>query len=141
MAVKRRELAARVEAVDAVLTQLDEMERRGAPAALVQTLRRRHTDRRAHLAATADEAIPGSPAAEEAMLQLQLVEAERARIARLYAAAAIDDDARRRIERELDLEDARVHHAAESASGFSDEELCLAMRNGGDPARAFPEAV
>jgi Na+/H+ antiporter len=141
MAAKRRELGARVEGVDAVLAQLDEMERRGAPAALVKTLRRRHTDRRAHLAATADEAIPGSPAAEEAMLQLQLVEAERARIARLYAAAAIDDDARRRIERELDLEDARVHHAAESASGFSDEELCLAMRNGGDPAHGFPAAV
>jgi CPA1 family monovalent cation:H+ antiporter len=106
----------------------------------VHTLRRRHVDRRAHLAATADEAFPGSPAAEEAMLQLQLVEAERAHIARLYADAAIDDDARRRIERELDLEDARVHHAAESARGLSDEEQGVAMRNAGDPARAFPEA-
>jgi Na+/H+ antiporter len=137
---KRRELAARVEGVDAVLSRLDDLERQGAPHALVHTLRRRHVDRRAHLAATADEAFPGSPAAEEAMLQLQLVEAERAHIARLYADAAIDDDARRRIERELDLEDARVHHAAESARGLSDEEQGAAMRNAGDPARAFPEA-
>jgi monovalent cation/hydrogen antiporter len=137
---KRRELAARVEGVDAALVRLDHLEQRGAPAPLVQTLRRRHEDRRAHLAATADEAVPGSPAADEAMLQLELIEAERAHIARLYAEAAIDDDARRRIERELDLEDARVHHAAESAGGMSDEEQCLAMRNAGDPARAFPQA-
>jgi hypothetical protein len=34
-----------------------------------------------------------------------------------------------------------VHHAAESAGGLSDEEQCLAMRNAGDPARAFPEGA
>ena len=43
-----------------------------------------------------------------------MVEAERASIAELYAGGALEDEARRRIERELDLEDSRIRHAAES---------------------------
>ncbi|MBV8612144.1 MAG: hypothetical protein JOY66_00035, partial [Acetobacteraceae bacterium] len=38
-------------------------------------------------------------------------------LALLYASDGITDEARRRIERELDLEDARTRHAAESATG------------------------
>jgi CPA1 family monovalent cation:H+ antiporter len=49
-------------------------------------------------------------------LQLQFVEAERASIAEIYSRGDIDDDARRRIERELDLEDSRLRHAAESGA-------------------------
>ena len=51
-------------------------------------------------------------------LQLQFLEAERANIAVLYAKGALDDEARRRIERELDLDDSRIRHAA--VSGASD---------------------
>lgn len=134
---KRRELAARVDGVDAALARLDEMERDGAPAHLIGTLRRRHADRRAHLAATADDAIPGSPTADDAVLQLELVEAERTRVAQRYAEAAIEDEARRRIERELDLEDARVRHAAESALGPQGEEQGRRAQAAGDPARLF----
>jgi CPA1 family monovalent cation:H+ antiporter len=41
----------------------------------------------------------------------------RASVAAQYAAGKLTDEARRRIERELDLEDARVRHAADSATG------------------------
>ena len=61
--------------------------------------------------------MPGSPVADGAVLQVQLVAAERDRVAQLYAEGAITDEARRRIERELDLEDVRIRHAAESATG------------------------
>jgi hypothetical protein len=50
-------------------------------------------------------------------IQLKLIAAERASIARQYAAGRLTDEARRRIERELDLEDARVRHAVASATG------------------------
>lgn len=133
---KRREVAARIKGVDAVLARLDAMERDGAPARLVDPLRRRHSDRRAHLAATADDTVPGSPTADEAMLQFELVEAERERIAQAYADDAIDDEARRRVEREFDLEEARAHHAAESAVGAPEEEPATSRRFAGDPARA-----
>ena len=126
-AAKTREVLARVEGVDAALDRLDALERDGAPAPVVAALRRRHRDRRAQFAGTADERVPGSPAADSAVLQLQLNEAERRQIAALYGRGAITDEARRRIERELDLEDARIRHAAESATG--------------QPARADPEAA
>ena len=51
-----------------------------------------------------------------AALQLQFLEAERDSIAELYCRGEIDDEARRRIERELDLEDSRIRHAAESGA-------------------------
>jgi CPA1 family monovalent cation:H+ antiporter len=49
-------------------------------------------------------------------LQLRFLEAERASIADLYAKDALDDEARRRIERELDLDDSRIRHAAASGA-------------------------
>jgi CPA1 family monovalent cation:H+ antiporter len=51
-----------------------------------------------------------------AALQLQFLDAERASISDLYSRAEISDDARRRIERELDLEDSRIRHSAESGA-------------------------
>ncbi len=66
---------------------------------------------------TADEAIAGAPVADEANIQLQLIATERASIAAQFAAGKLSDDARRRVERELDLDDARVRHAADSATG------------------------
>ncbi|HEY0418140.1 MAG TPA: Na+/H+ antiporter [Acetobacteraceae bacterium] len=116
-AAKRREVSARIEGAEAALARLDELQRDGASAAAIATLRQRHQDRRCQFAGTADEHVPGSPVADSARLEIQLIEAERRRIAELYGRAAITDDARRRIERELDLEDARIRHAAESATG------------------------
>ena len=116
-AAKSQEIAARIEGVAAALAALDRLEAQGAPEAAVRALRRRHCDRRAEYDGTSNPDIEGSPVAEDARLQALLIDAERRRIAEMYAEDRITDDARRRIERELDLEDARNRHALESATG------------------------
>ena len=114
---KEREVQGRIEGVEAALAELDRLEARGADPNTVAVLRRRHRDRRAEYIGTADTRVEGSPVATDANLQALLIEAERRRIAELYAEHRITDDTRRRIERELDLEDARNRHALESATG------------------------
>ncbi len=114
---KVREVAARVSGVDAALARLDALEANGAPAPAAAALRRRHMDRRAQFEGAASLRVHGNPVADNAMVQLQLNDAERAQITALYLSGAITDEARRRIERELDLEEARIRHAAESATG------------------------
>ncbi len=116
-AAKKAEVAARLKGIDAVLAEIDGFAAAGEPAAAIRALRRRHADRRAEYAGTADERIDGSPVAEDARLQARLIDTERAAIASAYGRREISDDARRRIERELDLEDARNLHALESATG------------------------
>ena len=56
-------------------------------------------------------------------VQLSLIEAERRKIAELYDKDAITDEARRRIERELDLEDARARHAYDSSLPLRGDDL------------------
>ncbi len=114
---KAAEVAARLHGIEAALAELDRLAAAGAPAAAVTALRRRHCDRRAEFAGTADMAGAVSPVAEDARLQARLIDAERRAIATAYRRSEITDDARRRIERELDLEDARNVHALESATG------------------------
>ena len=114
---KAAEVAARLKGVDAVLAELDRFAAAGEPPDAVRALRRRHCDRRAEYAGTADEQVDGSPLAEDARLQAKLIEVERKSINLAYLHSEITDDARRRIERELDLEDARNLHALESATG------------------------
>ena len=114
---KTAEIAARIDGVAAVLAELDRLEATGAPEGAVRALRRRHCDRRAEFDGTASASVGGNPVAEDAELQGLLIEAERHRIGELYAEGRITDDARRRIERELDLENARNLHALESATG------------------------
>ena len=79
-------------------------------------LRRRSEDRRAYFVAACQDIQAGDVSNAAAALQLQFVNAERASIADLYYRGEISDDARRRIERELDLEDSRIRHAAESGA-------------------------
>lgn len=116
-AAKRAEVTARITGIQAALNRLDELETQGAASRSVVTLRRHHEDRRTDFIQTADEAIAGAPVADEADIQLQLIATERASIAEQFAAGKLSDEARRRVERELDLEDARVRHAADSATG------------------------
>jgi monovalent cation/hydrogen antiporter len=116
---KARELAARIQGVEAALAELDALERQGAPTGAVANLRRRHEDRRAALLGAADPAVTANPVAEDSGLQSRLILAERRRIAEIYRRGAMTDEARRRVERELDLEDARNRHALESATGDS----------------------
>jgi len=114
---KAAEVVARLKGIEAVLAELDVLAAAGEPGSAVEALRRRHGDRQTEYAGTADERVDGSPVAEDARLQAKLIEVERASIATAYRDNEITDDARRRIERELDLEDARNLHALESATG------------------------
>jgi CPA1 family monovalent cation:H+ antiporter len=122
VADKRDERRARLEGLDAVLHALDTASQAAQPVA-VDAVRRWHSDRRAHLAITADESNEDDPVAEASRLQLDLIDVERGSIAHAYADNHLTDEARRRIERELDLEEARVRHALASTS-----------LKGGDPA-------
>jgi CPA1 family monovalent cation:H+ antiporter len=111
---KRREVAARVKSIDAALARLDRLEGAASAPETVEILRRRHGDRRRYFVAACNDLSEGNVALSSAGLQLRFVEAERQSIAELYGRGEIDDDARRRIERELDLEDSRLRHAAQS---------------------------
>jgi CPA1 family monovalent cation:H+ antiporter len=114
---KAAEVAVRLKAIETVLAEVDRLAAAGAPPAAISVLRRRHCDRRAEFAGTADPTLAVSSAADDARLQARLIDTERRAIAAAYRRAEITDDARRRIERELDLEDARNLHALESATG------------------------
>jgi monovalent cation/hydrogen antiporter len=113
---KRKEIAARIASIDAALARLDTLEGAVSSPAAIASLRRRHTDRRAYFVAACEDIIHGDAVGASASLQLQFVDAERASIANLYRKGELDDEARRRIERELDLEDSRIRHAAESGA-------------------------
>jgi Na+/H+ antiporter len=122
VADKRDERRVRLEGIDAVLRTLDTLPQGSQPFSR-ETIRRWHSDRRAQLIITADETNEDDPVAEASRLQLDLIEVERASIARAYADNCLTDEARRRIERELDLDEARIRHALASTS-----------LEGGDPA-------
>ena len=115
-AAKRREVAARVKSIDAALKRLDQLEGASVAPETVEILRRRHGDRRAYFVPACNDISEGSVALSSTALQLRFLEAERSSIADMYCRGEIDDEARRRIERELDLEDSRLRHAAESGT-------------------------
>ncbi len=112
-AAKDREIRARVLGVEAALTRLSALEPDGISAGTLRVLKNRHRDRRDTLI-SAMKRVDGQYG-ESLEIQLSLIEAERHKIAELYAKDALTDEARRRIERELDLEDARIRHAHASA--------------------------
>lgn len=113
---KRREVAARVAGIDAALARLEQLEGAGNSPAAIEAIRRRHGDRRAYFVAACRDLESGEVSAAYTALQLRFLEAERASIAALYAQGKLDDEARRRIERELDLDDSRIRHAAASGA-------------------------
>jgi CPA1 family monovalent cation:H+ antiporter len=119
---KRNEVTARVAGIRAALDRLKQLAGEGAVARSAANLRRLHEGRLTDFVHTS-EGIDAAPVAEAAGIQLQLVAAERASIASQYAAEKLTDEARRRIERELDLEDARIRHAADSAAGNGFREI------------------
>jgi len=111
---KRQEVMARVKSIDAALGRLDALEGAASQPVTVSALRRRSEDRRAYFVAACRDISEGHQALSASALQLRFVAAERQSIADLYARGEIGDEARRRIERELDLEDSRLRHAAQS---------------------------
>ena len=115
-AEKRREISARLAAIDAALARLDGLEAAASAPETVAALRRRNQDRRAYFVAACQDLVKGDVSNASAALQLQFVDAERSSISDLYCRGDISDEARRRIERELDLEDSRIRHSAESGA-------------------------
>jgi monovalent cation/hydrogen antiporter len=113
---KKREISARLASIDAALARLDTLEGAVAAPETVTALKRRHQDRRAYFVAACQDVVRGDVSSASAALQLQFVDAERTSIADLYYRGEISDEARRRIERELDLEDSRIRHVAESGA-------------------------
>jgi Na+/H+ antiporter len=113
---KRREINARLASIDAALSRLDHLEGAVSAPETVSALRRRNEDRRAYFVAACQDVDHGDISNAAAALQLQFLDAERQSIADLYYRGEINDESRRRIERELDLEDSRIRHAAESGA-------------------------
>ena len=103
-----------MKSIDAALARLDALEGAASAPKTVAALRRRHEDRRAYFVAACQDISEGNTALSSSVLQLRFLNAERKSIADLYARGEIGDDARRRIEREMDLEDSRLRHAAQS---------------------------
>jgi Na+/H+ antiporter len=112
---KHEEQIARLEGMDAALAALENCDVDTAPAH-VNALRRAHSDRRVQLASSADELTTEDPVKDAVELQLRLLTAERSAIDTAYEANRLSDEARRRIEREFDLEEARALHALTSAA-------------------------
>jgi CPA1 family monovalent cation:H+ antiporter len=106
------ELAARADALTAARDRLEQLAADGrlAPAVLA-ALRARHEYRVARVPKASAEAV-----AAGTDLRLELIDAERAHIYRLLQEGRITDEARRRIERELDLEEASLTYKKESGT-------------------------
>jgi Na+/H+ antiporter len=116
---KRAENLARVAGIDAVLADLDAAGEKLATPRTVDALRRLHRERRANLIVDGECSAPSVPSVDVNGLQLKLIATERAVIAQAYESNKITDEARRRIEREFDLEEAGIRH------GLSTEEAGL----------------
>jgi monovalent cation/hydrogen antiporter len=109
---RRREVEARKGALEVTLDRLEEMVRREeVPAGLAQALRLQQENRldrlRQHHATEGEESALG----QRGEVERQLIAVEREWIDRLRRENALGDEARRRIERELDLEEARIVQA------------------------------
>ena len=105
---RAEEFAARRLAIEAAIERLDELaaERKLSPE-IVQPLRVRHRDRLKHVADRSDGAHEELITLHDEIEYL-LIAAERQRINDLYRQGKLKDEARRRIERELDLRDAHL---------------------------------
>jgi CPA1 family monovalent cation:H+ antiporter len=113
---KQHEVQARVAGIDAALARLDRLEGAGMAPETVEILRRRHGDRRSYFVAACRDLESGEAVARSMALQLEFLGVEREALADLYAKGALEDEARRRIEREFDLDESRIRHAGESGT-------------------------
>jgi CPA1 family monovalent cation:H+ antiporter len=119
---KRREVAARLDTARVALAQLDEAAA-GArlDAAALAPWRARQEQRIAQLGSARDaDGEPGDEALGVRRVELALIGAERARLNALLREGRISDEIRRRIERDLDLDEERLRRNARGI--VSDEE-------------------
>jgi Na+/H+ antiporter len=107
---RAQESAARRQSILAASRRLDELAaQRKLPEDIVQPLRTRHRDRLRHLERRTD-AEDGDKRLVELHDEVEclLIGAERQKINDLYRLGELEDEARRRIERELDLREAQM---------------------------------
>ena len=109
-AQRAQEHAARQQAVEAALARLEALAReRDLPAEVLEPLRTRHGERLQHTRHRGDGDAGHHRLLEtDDEVELQLIEAERERINQLYRDGDLQDEVRRRIERELDLREAHL---------------------------------
>jgi monovalent cation/hydrogen antiporter len=101
------ELAARAEALTVAQSQLDQLAAEGQIAAeVLARLEARHTDRVGRLPSDTGDGLEAASVAAD--IRAALIAAEREHIHQLLRDGRITDEARRRIERELDLEEASI---------------------------------
>jgi CPA1 family monovalent cation:H+ antiporter len=109
---EREETKARLHAAEAALSRLEELaDEEWARAATIDRLRRAYEFRRTRFAARFDDADDG--ALDEQSLAFQrlrreLLNAERSAVVELRRQGRIDDAVMNRIQRDFDLEDARL---------------------------------
>ena len=105
---RAEEFSARRLAIEAAIKRLDQLAaERGLSADIVQPLRMRHRDRLKHVADRSDGAHEELIGLHDE-IEYMLIAAERQLINDLYRRGELKDEARRRIERELDLRDAHL---------------------------------
>jgi CPA1 family monovalent cation:H+ antiporter len=105
---REEELVARQRAIEAACMRLDQLAAERALAEeVVRQLRTALADRRSHFAPTPGQGEEYQTATADEM-ELALIMAERERINELYRRGALKDEARRRLERELDLREANL---------------------------------
>ncbi len=119
---KRAEQAVRLGGIEAALDELETHLIDGEPPAAIESVRRHLMDRHQQLTATADVSTADDPVADAIAIELRLLDAERQAIDTAFVENRLSDEARRRIERELDLEEARIRHALASTSTRGDSE-------------------
>jgi CPA1 family monovalent cation:H+ antiporter len=95
--------------VQATLARLKELSTRtDVDSDLATPLQVRHDDRLRRLRRHHESAGEDRAVRDGAAIELELITAERARMHELRDSGALSDEARRRLERELDLEEVRV---------------------------------
>jgi CPA1 family monovalent cation:H+ antiporter len=110
---RSEEHAARKLAIEAVIERLEELKTERALADdIVQPLRARHRDRLRHIEGQGDDSDNGHRKLTELhdRIELLLIDTERQRINDLFRQGKLSDEARRRVERELDLREAHFEH-------------------------------
>jgi Na+/H+ antiporter len=112
---KKDERAVRRGAVQAALGELDRIEADGAQPEVVAALRKEEQHRLAYYEKSEVDPSPRAPGGAP-VIKTRLLEAERHSVAKAYAEGRLSDDARRRLERELDLEATRASYASDSLS-------------------------
>ena len=127
---EQRALRARADAIKAALARLETLVHRyGIPPDLAGALRSRHADRLRRLERHAESDGADDVVRRSGDLERQLIAAERERVQELHHAGALSDEARRHIERELDLEEARTAQAGRDLPEHRDRQKLAPRRS------------